>query len=491
MSPIRAGRTSRERRLRRTSVGLRSGLPAIVVAVVLAAPATAQARSAKFLWISDIHFDPMADATLVDELVKAEPTQWEAILNRTSPASYSQFSSDTNWWLLKSALAQFPKTIRRPALVMVTGDLLAHEFPQLFQSATHDSDQRHYRAFVLKTVQFLALELRRRFPDTKIFVTPGNNDNDCGDYAIDADGAFLNDTAPVATELAEGDDGFTTSWKSLGSFNVPHPTIPGVRIVSLNSIFLSEQYQALSSERGCAPVPSTAAADLMVWLDHELATAAQNSQKVWLMFHIPPGIDGYATATMHQGLVGSGSVESAATCAQEIVPMWAPEWTAQFDALLAKYHATVIAAFAAHTHSDDFRLMGQEFVLINPAISPVYEQNPGFRVVSYRGDGTVTDQSTFYLTNLPVASATRKGQWKREYQFTRQWKTRELNAASLSRVYGQIVANEQMRSNWLKLYAVSGPAETGEKPIVRALYCAVEGLSMEKYQECYCTAAPK
>ena len=433
----------------------------------------------------------MADPALVSELEKAEPARWEAILDRTSTTAFSQYGSDTNWWLLKSALAQFPKTIRRPAFVMVTGDLLAHEFPSTFRSATHDDDQQHYRAFVLKTVQFLALELRRKFPDTKIFLTPGNNDNDCGDYAIDADGAFLNDTSPVAKELAEGDDGFTTSWKSLGSFNVPHPTIPGVRIVSLNSIFLSEQYQALSSVRGCAAVPSTAAADLMAWLDHELAAAAQNNQKVWLMFHIPPGIDGYASAMMRQDLVASGSVERAAICAQEIVPMWAPQWTAQFYALLAKYHATVLATFAAHTHSDDFRVMGQEFVLINPAISPVYEQNPGFRVVSYRGDATVTDQSTYFLTNLPQATSKNKGRWKREYQFTRQWKARGLNAASLSRVYDQIFANEQMRSNWLKLYAVSGPAETGEKPIVRALYCAVEGLSVETYQECYCTAAPK
>ena len=471
--------------------GQRLRFAVLLALAALAAPAVTSAADAKFLLISDIHFDPMADSALVSELEKAQPTKWEEILDRTSPATFSQYGSDTNWWLLKSALAQFPKTIRRPAFLMVTGDLLAHEFPATFRSVTHDYDQQHYRAFVLKTVEFLALELQQKFPDTKIFITPGNNDNDCGDYTIEADGTFLNDTSPVAKELAQGDEGFTSRWKSLGSFNVPHPTIPGVRIVSLNSIFLSEQYQALSSVRGCAPVPSTAAADLMAWLDHELAAAAENNQKVWLMFHIPPGIDGYASAMKQQSLVAGGATANAATCAQSIVPMWVPERTAKFDALLATYHATVIAVFAAHTHSDDFRLIGQEFVLVNPAISPVYEQNPGFRVVSYSGDGMVTDQSTYYLTNLPQATSKNKGKWKREYQFTRQWKTRELNAASLSRVYDQIVSNEQVRADWLKLYAVSGPAETGEKPIVRALYCAVEGLSVEKYQECYCTAAPK
>jgi sphingomyelin phosphodiesterase acid-like 3 len=444
----------------------------------------------RFLWISDIHFNPMADAALVPQLEKADPAQWEAILNRTSPNTFSQYKSDTNWWLLKSSLVQFPRTIRHPAFVMVTGDLMAHEFPATFQSATHDSDPQHYRAFVLKTVEFLALELQRKFPGTKIFITPGNNDNDCGDYTIEANGDFLNNTAQVARQLAGADDKFASSWKTLGSFNVPHPTIANARIISLNSIFLSQKYQALSSAQGCKPVTSTAAADLMAWLDHELAAAAQAHQKVWLMFHIPPGIDGYATAMKRKQLMMGGASDNANTCSQSIVPMWATQWTAQFDALLAKYHDTVEAALAAHTHSDDFRVMGQEqgFVLMNPAISPVYSQNPGFRVVSYRRDSTLVDQSTYYLTNLPSATSKKEGEWKREYQFTRQWKTKVLDTESLSRVYDEVVADEQTRANWLKLYAVSGPALEGEKPIVRALYCAVEGLNVESYRQCYCGA---
>ena len=190
-----------------------------------------------------------------------------------------------------------------------------------------------------------------------------------------------------------------------------------------------------------------------------------------------------------QSLSAGGAPANADACAQSIVPMWRTEWTAQFDALLAKYQPTVVATFAAHTHSDDFRVMGQEFVLMNPAISPVYEQNPGFRVVSYRGDGTVTDQSTYYLTNLPGANAKKKGNWKREYSFTKQWKARSLNASSLNGVYQRVIADERVRADWLKLYAVSGPALEGEKPIVRALYCAVEGLSVESYRECYCGTA--
>jgi hypothetical protein len=46
----------------------------------------------------------------------------------------------------------------------------------------------------------------------------------------------------------------------------------------------------------CAPVSATAPSDLVVWLERNLAAAAEANRKAWLMLHISPGIDGYATA---------------------------------------------------------------------------------------------------------------------------------------------------------------------------------------------------
>src|SRR5271166_4100797 len=62
------------------------------------------AARAKFLIVSDIHFNPMADPTLVPELAAADPGQWEPILQRTQPTAFSPYGQDTNWWLLQSAL---------------------------------------------------------------------------------------------------------------------------------------------------------------------------------------------------------------------------------------------------------------------------------------------------------------------------------------------------------------------------------------------------
>src|SRR5208283_4454046 len=136
----------------------------------------------------------------------SDPTQWETVLARSKSTSFSQYGEDTNWWLLQSALDQMRATLPHPAFILMTGDLLAHQFPQTYLKTTHDQNRENYRKFVLKTVEFLALEFRKRFPDTKILLTPGNNDEECGNYSVRAGGTFLHETADLARKLATADD---------------------------------------------------------------------------------------------------------------------------------------------------------------------------------------------------------------------------------------------------------------------------------------------
>ena len=109
-----------------------------LITLVATLSATGAARPAegaskgKFLIASDIHFNPMADAGLVASLESADFGQWESILQRTSPDSFSPYGQDTNWWLLQSALNQMRKTLPHPAFVMFTGDLLAHGFREKY-----------------------------------------------------------------------------------------------------------------------------------------------------------------------------------------------------------------------------------------------------------------------------------------------------------------------------------------------------------------------
>jgi sphingomyelin phosphodiesterase acid-like 3 len=445
--------------------------------------------SQQLLIASDLHFNPFADPTLVAELASSPVRKWEAILNRSSSTAYSPYGQDTNWWLLRSAFDAMRKTDPDPALVMITGDLLAHGFPQAYAKATHDTKPEHYRAFVSKTVSFVTSELRQRYSRSQILLTPGNNDDECGDYDIEGGGPFLKDSARIARSLARGGGQFTADWKALGSFTVRPRSIPGVRIISVNSVFFSNKYQASNFADSCAHVDSKAGTRTFAWLESTLSRATQNREKVWLMFHIPPGIDGYATMVSYRSL--AQAADSKDLCSRAIVPMWKPYWTDLFTHLVAEYQTTITAMFAGHDHTDDFRVLhgsknDAQFVLINPPISPIYGQNPAFRVITFAAGGQLVDQNTYYLTNLQAAQSDVPGTWTREYSFVEKWHSPRLDAASLNTIYDQMGSDAEASAQWLTLLNVSSTHDHVPVNGVRTLECAIEALDPATYKTCYC-----
>jgi sphingomyelin phosphodiesterase acid-like 3 len=144
----------------------------------------------------------------------------------------------------------------------------------------------------------------------------------------------------------------------------------GLRIIFANTVFFSPRYRnACGSSDDADPGSAT-----LAWVETELAAAARAQERAWLVYHIPPGVDGFAT-------LRTGS------CPDTIVPMWKPTYATLFDALMRRYSNTVVASFAGHTHMDDFRLLADDngyfgFVLVTPALSPIYGQNPAFRAES-------------------------------------------------------------------------------------------------------------
>src|SRR5262249_52266985 len=148
---------------------------------------------------------------------------------RSMPIAFSQYGEDTNWWLLQSTLNAMRSTEPDPAFLVITGDMLAHHYYDTFPKTARDHSPQAFRKVVKGTMEFLSLQVRRRFPQSTILVTPGNNDDDCGDYGILAGGSFLQDTAPIARRLARGSKELEQSWQSLGSYDVPYPALRNAR----------------------------------------------------------------------------------------------------------------------------------------------------------------------------------------------------------------------------------------------------------------------
>ena len=449
--------------------------------LALSLPAwSAEGPPSTMLLLSDIHFDPMADPALVDRLAAAPPEEWRAILESKGDTRLGRYGRDSNWGLVRSALAQMKETLPRPAMVVIPGDFLAHGFRREFDAAARDHSAAAHRDFVRKTMRFLALQLGDAFPDTPILPALGNNDDDCGDYQVEPNGAFLADTLPLLRRLVGslGTPGFDSEWPHYGNFAV---TAGKIRIVFPNTVLFSKHYQNACGLR-TEPDPGQAT---LRWLESELAAAKEAGEPVWLVYHIPPGIDGYAT------LYGGA-------CPDRMVPMWSPAYAEGFAKLLREYADTVKASIAGHTHMDDFRLMGDGagnygFVLITPALSPIFGQNPAFRVLAYDAEGGLVDQTIYNLTNLFETGIGFPARWQMEYAFTREWGLPRIDLASLERLYAATAQNAETRTRWHAIYPVSSPVfwalSAGGPQAVRAFDCATGHITPAAYSQCYCVGA--
>jgi sphingomyelin phosphodiesterase acid-like 3 len=162
-------------------------------AVVQIGPATGRA-----LLISDIHLDPLADPTIVKQLIASPVAQWEAIFQSSQQKSFSPYGKDTNYPLFSSTLAE--AAAQAPVdYVIFTGDALRHNFSQAFVAAGGTSDQ--FPAFAAKTEAFVIRQLRNRLK-VPVLAALGNNDSSCGDYHIPPNSPLLAATADQLTVLA-------------------------------------------------------------------------------------------------------------------------------------------------------------------------------------------------------------------------------------------------------------------------------------------------
>jgi hypothetical protein len=89
----------------------------------------------RVLLISDIHFDPLADVSILEDLTKDPADQWDEIFAKSKQNEYARATADTNYPLLKSALcaakAQGPYDC-----VIASGDYLRHNFQERFPAVS-------------------------------------------------------------------------------------------------------------------------------------------------------------------------------------------------------------------------------------------------------------------------------------------------------------------------------------------------------------------
>lgn len=455
---------------------------AVLAAALFWLACTSSCGAGRFIALSDLHLDPTADPSLVRALMAADAADWGPILDRDQ-TGFGQFGRDSTWLLVRSALDQMRKVEPDPAFLLLTGDLVVHQFRAKFDTVAPGSDAADYDAFVAKTIEFLAAQVMTRFPGKPVYLALGNNDDFCGDYGVAPGGAFLAATERTARALLgdAADAGeLTRTWNAGFGYDVPNRSIAGLRMIFLNSILFSPAYAP------CVPIaghdPGGAALD---WLADRLAEARKAKQKVWLIVHIPPGGDAFAT----YGRGGCGGT----------ISMWTAPLTDRLLELVREDGDLIGAVFAGHTHMDEFRLLGAPgdpdgLVLGTPGISPLFAQNPGFHVYDVDSSGQLIDRQTWALENLPLVGPGVAPDWRLEYRFGQLWGLPGLDRPSLAALAGRIATDPATRRNWFSVYRVGRDAAWGIPAGVEALppdefaayHCAITAVAADAYRRCVC-----
>ncbi|HKR64806.1 MAG TPA: metallophosphoesterase [Thermoanaerobaculia bacterium] len=434
-----------------------------VVAVFLLAGSLSAAGAEKFLSVSDIHFNPFADPSLVAKLETADVSEWESIFASSASTAFSPAGSDVNDALFRSAMAQMKKQIPSPAFVLISGDFLAHKFDKTYQSLATDKSHDAYMAFVGKTIAYVASAFRKAYPGVRVYPTLGNNDSDCGDYAVAPNSAFLRNFANTWKDTVVSRS-FDRRFPAGGYYHVDVPSLRGVRVIALNTNFFSTNY---SNPCG-TPGPDPGLRELE-WLDAELDLARVEHKRVWLLFHIPPGMDVYDTVT-YGGACPNVKAQT----------FWKDDYAQKYLRIASAHRNTILGSWAGHTHQDEFRFAGGDFIHIAPSISPVFGNNPAFEVVEVERDGAVVDYTAYHLPAVALP-------WSREYAFDEEYGKRAYDLATLTQLAASIHDDTTTRAKYFA-HTSSEQAQQSQEALAQweGYWCGFTKMYVPDYLKCAC-----
>lgn len=428
--------------------------------------------------ISDIHFDPLFDPSLLNELIAADATKWQAVFARSKVQGYGANHFDTNYTLLNSTLENISKQAASPDFMIISGDFLCHDFQKNYKKYTHTQDPKPINAFISKTIEFVTWMISQRFPATPVYPALGNNDSYCGDYNDEPGGEFLSATAQTWQALIKDPSNVTSFMKTfpaLGAYSVIAPTSKTHRLIVLNSNFFSDKYWNKCGDPNAHP-----GADEINWLDQQLQSAASQQEQVWLLYHILPGIDVF---TSIQNSVGAKTPQA--------VPLWNATYQQQFADLMTKHSSVITGSFAGHIHRDGFELVqsGKNpsvYVHVNPAISPVYGNNPGFEVVTFNSQSAVLSDYSAYYFDIKSAAARKNDPitWTPEYTFSKAYGQTEITPTTLQSIHNGLLKNEHgYLTNYEQYYNVSASTQINSKNLI-PYWCGMIYLTVPDYLTC-------
>jgi sphingomyelin phosphodiesterase acid-like 3 len=453
------------------------------------------------LFVSDIHFEPFWDPGKTAKFTAAPVSAWKAILesppSRNRQIAFDRLQStckargvDTPYPLLRSSLGAIKSHASGAAFIILSGDLMAHGFECKYKTLLPRATAQDYTAFTEKTIRFVISELESAAPGVPVYAALGNNDTDCGDYQIDAHSAFLAAVGKMITQQfppAERSAALR-SFSAGGNYSVLLPSpMERTRLIVLDDLFLSVKHSS------CARQPDTAEGDAQLeWLQEELARARSGREKVWIMAHIPPGVDAFSTLAHLTGPCGRPAKMFLASD--------------KLATILADSSDVVTLAVFAHTHEDEIKLLeknpadavntasapsdpgesnhGGVPLKIVPSISPINGNLPSFTVAQ-------VDPTTATLLDYQVIAGSGSVRWTQQYDYGREYGEDSFSPAAVKDLLTKFAADRDLKSRSVRGY-IRNFSPGNPVPLLSLVWpayvCTLTHETESGFRECACPA---
>ncbi|MBT3181022.1 MAG: hypothetical protein HN337_00780, partial [Deltaproteobacteria bacterium] len=419
-----------------------------------------------------VHFNPFYDSEIFDDLVDTSEDGWEEIFEGSTVTAPQTWGEESYYPLLIRTLDQVCEKATGTSFVVYTGDILTHGFSSKFYALYGSEDEAAMKAFTYKTVAFFASELRDRCGDLPVVFTLGNNDSYEGDYLIEPGGEFLSDTSELffSTMLYEkaDEDEFTVSWNAGGYYSTSDIS-SDLTVINLNTILFSPE--AVSGSE-------MAAETQLSWFDTELANASAAGKRVWILLHIPPGADIFSSVSSYMD--DSGLLSDAAM-------MWQEAYQQSFLTTLNTYRDSVDAIFSGHTHMDEYRLALEDGnswkleIITTPAISPLFGNNPAFKVLTVGGGGWKPQDYEAFNISLDSDDQV----FASYYTFSDAYELDGVLESSFATLYSELGSDDSKKATYIDHYYSgnnsSNPIDNTNWPAYR---CAIGEMDKSAYIEC-------
>jgi sphingomyelin phosphodiesterase acid-like 3 len=259
--------------------------------------------------------------------------------------------------------------------------------------------------------------------------------------------------------------------------------VRNARILVLDDQFMGSKYTT------CGDKADGSAADAQIaWLEQQLTDARHNKEKVWVMAHIPPGVDVHSSAA-HLGEVCGPKGPRMFLASERLADV------------LVEFSDVVQLAIFAHTHMDEVRILRAEngapgsasgkgvAVKMVSSISPINGNAPSFTVAQ-------VDAATAELKDFRVFAASNTSgvdtAWREEYDWGKTYDERDFSAASVSKTIAGFAADPSAKTpasrDYIRNFFVGN-----ENPMLGRFWpqyvCSLQNDSAEGFQACVCPAA--